>query len=92
MRSAAIQPQNGRQSLEEALREAGLRFEEDILGVEEPDGKKKPPPKEAKKKPLKVPHFDNSMRDTNSPFAHDGAAVVGPSGPASCARMRTDVI
>ena len=72
MRTAAIQPQNFRQSLEEALKEAGFCFEEDKLGVERPDGKKKPSPKEGKKKPLAVPHFDNAKRDTNAPFAHGG--------------------
>ena len=34
VREAAIQPQNFRQSLEEALKEARLSFEEDKLGVE----------------------------------------------------------
>ena len=35
---------------------------EDKLGIELPDGKKKPPPKEGRSKPLDVPNFDNAKR------------------------------
>ena len=92
VRSAAIKPHNGRQSLEEALKEAGFSFEEDMLGIERPDGKKRPAPKEAQKKPLKVPHFDDAQRDTNAPFAHPGASKPEPSGSVSSANKRTRVL
>ena len=48
-RSAAIKPQQFRQSLEETVKTAGFSFEEDKMGVERPDGKKKQSPKEGKK-------------------------------------------
>ena len=41
------------------------------MGVEKPDGKKKPTPKQGKKRPFAMQHFDNAKRDTNAPYAHD---------------------
>jgi hypothetical protein len=73
VRSAAIMPQNGRQSLEEALKEAGFSFEEDMMGVERPDGKRKPGPKDAK-------------QDAAVPVANTGASSDNASGSASSSR------
>ena len=74
VRLAAIKPQQFRQSLENALKTAGFSVGYHKMGVEKPDGKKKPSPKEGKKKPSAVVHFDNAKCDTNAPYAHDCVA------------------
>ena len=68
------------------MKTAGLSFEEDKMGLEKPDGKKKPAPKEGRKKPPAVPHFDNAKCDTNAPYAHDCGAyqVCGPRVLMEC--------
>ena len=51
VRTAAIQPQSFRQSLEEALKEARFSFEEDKLGVERPAAKRNRHPRKVRRSP-----------------------------------------